>query len=302
MQKILFIVTLTVIFAIQARAEEINLTADERVEWHQNEQKMIAIGNAVATKKDMNIRADKMTAFYENSQKGNKKTGSNIRDVHAVGGVVMTSPSAKAYGDTMDYDLISDVMILKGQPVSKIVTNDNKTITATDNITYYPSQNKAIALGDVIAKDSENTIYSDKMISFFSKNAQGQSELNKVEIYSDSKQVKIVNQQATVTGEWGIYLPKINKVRLYKNVVINQEGNILKGDYAETDLKTGISRVLSDKKSGKRVSGVFIEKEKTEEQTPAENNAKPDSNKTLQPESEPQKAPAASGWKLEETK
>ena len=65
------------------------------------------------------------------------------------------------------------------------------------------------------------------MISFFTKNAQNQTELDKVEIYSDTNQVKIVNDQATVTGEWGVYLPKINKVRLYKHVVINQEGNIL---------------------------------------------------------------------------
>lgn len=300
MQKLFFILALTVLFAFQAQAEEINLTADEKVEWHQNEQKMIAVGNAVATKKDMNIRADQMTAFYESSKKGGEKARSNIRDVHAVGGVIMTSPTAKAYGDTMDYNLISDIMILKGEPVAKIVTNDNKTITATDNITYYPSQNKAIAIGDVIAKDPENTIYSNKMISYFSKNAQGQSELDKVEIYSDSKQVKIVNKQATVTGEWGVYLPKIDKVRLYKNVVINQEGNILKGDYAETDLKTGISRVLSDKKSGKRVSGVFIEKDK-EDKTAAEKAAKP-AQQPATPNAQQQNSPAASGWKLEETK
>lgn len=208
---------------------------------------MVAVGNAVATKQDMNIRADRMTAFYETSKKGGEKARSNIRDVHAVGGVVMTSPNAKAYGDTMDYDLIKDEMILRGKPVSKIVTNDNKIITATESITYYPSQDKAVALGDVVAKDPENTIYGNKMISFFTKNAQNQTELDKVEIYSDTNQVKIVNDQATVTGEWGVYLPKINKVRLYKHVVINQEGNILNGDYAETDLKTGISRVCPTK-------------------------------------------------------
>lgn len=276
----IFFITFALLLTLTSglRAEEIHLTADEKVEWYRSEQKMVAIGNAVATKQDMNVRADKMTAYYEQAK---TQSSTNIKDVHAVGNVIMTSPSAKAYGDTLDYDLTKDEMILRGSPVSKIVTTDNKTITATDNITYYPSQNKAIALGDVVAKDPESTIYSNKMISYFIKNSQGQSELEKVEIYSDKKQVKIVNEQAVVTGEWGVYLPQINKVRLYKNVVINQDGNILHGDSAETDLKTGISRVFSNKKTGKRVSGVFIEKDKDENK--GKDTSKKEETKGVQP-------------------
>lgn len=296
--RTLFIATaLLLIQATNLQAEEIHLTADEKVEWYRSEQKMVAIGNAIATKQDMNVRADKMTAFYEQST---HQKGTNIKDVHATGNVITTTSSAKAYGDTLDYDLIKDEMILRGSPVSKIVTTDNKTITATDNITYYPSQNKAIALGDVVAKDAESTIYSNKMISYFTKNSQGQSELEKVEIYSDKKQVKIVNEQATATGEWGVYLPKINKVRLYKNVVINQDGNILHGDYAETDLKTGISRVLSNSKNGKRVSGVFIEKDKNEKKAaPKTSKAKnPEQSSTSAKEKDTQET--KQNWNLKE--
>ena len=294
--RILFSITaLCLTFIPFLHAEEIHLTADEQVEWYREEQKMVAIGNAVASKQDMNVRADQMTAFYEQSS-GKGKT--DIKDVHAIGNVIMSSPSAKAYGDTLDYDLDKDEMILRGAPVSKIVTTDNKTITATDNITYYPSQNKAIATGDVIASANESTIYSNKMISYFTKNQQGQSELEKVEIYADNKPVKIINEQAVVTGEWGVYLPQINKVRLYNNVVINQEGNILHGDYAETDLKTGISRVLSNKKNGKRVSGVFIEKDKEEQ-------AAPKKEKATEPKAAPEKAPKQAdepnkNWNLKE--
>ena len=276
-----------------AHAEDIHLTADERVEWYRSEQKMVAIGNAVATKQDMNVRADEMTAFYEQTS---GQSGTNIKDVHAIGNVIMTSPSAKAYGDTLDYDLRTDEMILRGKPFAKIITTDNKTITATDNITYYPSQNKAIALGDVVAKDQDSTIYSNKMVSYFTKNDQGQSSLEKVEIYSDNKQVKIVNEQAVVTGEWGLYLPQINKVRIYNNVVINQDGNILHGDYAETDLKTSISRVLSNKKNGKRVSGVFIEKDKDEKK--AEDSKATTVKTSAQPETK--KEDNKNNWNLKE--
>ncbi len=259
MRKLLIFLFFNLLIFSTAKAEDIHLTADEKVEWHQNEQMLVAVGNAVATKQDMNIRADKMTGFYETTKKGGEKARSNIRDVHATGNVIMTSPSAKGYGDTMDYDLIKDEMILRGSPYASIKT-DKETITATDSITYYPSQEKAIALGDVIAEDQDNKIYSNKMISYFTKDQNGKQILERVEIYADNNQIKIVNKDAVVTGERGLYLPQINKVRLYDNVVINQEGNILKGDYGETDLKTGISRLLSNKKTGKRVSGVFHEK------------------------------------------
>ena len=105
-------------------------------------------------------------------KKGGEKARTNIRDVHAQGGVVITSPTAKAYGDTMDYNLITDVMVLQGEPVSKILTNDGKTITATDNITYYPSENKAIAFGDVIAKNDDSTITQTKWSATSPKTAK----------------------------------------------------------------------------------------------------------------------------------
>lgn len=274
MRKLLTFLVLTLLLSPAVRAEDIHLTADEKVEWHQNEQILVAIGNAVATKQDMNIRADKMTAYYESSKKEGEKARSSIRDVHAVGGVIMTTPTAKGYGDTMDYNLIKDEMILKGVPYATIKT-DKETITATDNITYYPSEDKAVALGDVVAFDPENKIYSNKMISYFTKDQNGKQVLERVEIYSDNKQVKIVSKDAVVTGERGVYLPQINKVRLYDNVVINQEGNILKGDYGETDLKTGISRLLSNKKSGKRVSGVFHEKDNKAQKPEAKAKSQP---------------------------
>ncbi len=51
MQKSAYFLALTIALAFPAHAEDIRLTADDKVEWHQNEQKMVAVGNAIATKK-----------------------------------------------------------------------------------------------------------------------------------------------------------------------------------------------------------------------------------------------------------
>ena len=63
------------------------------------------------------------------------------------------------------------------------------------------------------------------------------------------------------------------------SIVIEQNGNILKGDLAETDLNTGISKLLSSAKQ-RRVKGVFKEKQEKDKKTASEQQApKPDTAK-----------------------
>ncbi len=235
-------------------ASDINITAEKRVEWHQKSQKMIATGNAVATKDDLRIKADTLTGYYGNNQKENKDS---ITRVTAQGNVHMSSPKAQAYGDKLDYDLIKEEAVLTGTP-SKIDTG-KETITAVDSITYYPQQQKAIALGNVIAIDKDkNTLNADKMIAYFTKENSKEEKLSlqKVDIFGN---VKITTKDAIVTADKGTYLPQTGLIKLYDNITINQNGNILHGDKAETDLNSGISKLLSTSPKN-RVKGVFKEK------------------------------------------
>ena len=300
MNKLFVSALFLISYICPAQAEKINLVADDRVEWHQTEQKMVAVGNAIASKKDMSIRADTITAFYENNKEGTTQAKkSQIKTVHAKGNVILKSDRADGFGNTMDYDVAADSMVLKGTP-AKIKTAEEE-ITATGSITYYPSKQQAVALENVIAIDAQkNKVYADRMISFFEKNAQGNLEMQRVEIYDN---VKIVTKDAEVTADRGVYLPKDNLVNLYDHVVIKQDGNFIRGDVAVTDLNTGISRLQTKKGSGKRVSGVFKEKDKEKEPEPQtlpskEENQTPTTeaaNKAEQPTQAPQKT-----WELNE--
>ena len=254
MFKLVYILPILLTISAPSQAQYMNLTADDSVEWDTQSQKMTAIGNAVAAKDDMQIRADKMTAHYAKSPSTNNKN--EITEVHAFGNIIITTPKAKAYGDTMDYDISKDSIILKGEP-AKIQT-DKETITAQESITYYPSQEKAIAIGNVQATDKEkNKIHSDKMVAFFEKNTQGNMEMSKIEIYEN---IKIITKSAVVTSNKGLYLPQKGLIKLYEHVQIDQQGNKLFGDYAETNLNTGKSRLIAGKTSSGRVSGIFKEK------------------------------------------
>lgn len=241
------------LLSFSANCEDIHITADTQVEWHQNEQKMVAIGNAIAQKKDMSIKAEKLSAKYSKNSLGKNE----ISEIHAEQNVVMTSKDTQAFGNTLDYLISQDAAILKGMP-AKIKT-PTEEISANNSITYYPKQQKAIALGDVMAIDKDgNKLYSDIMTAYFEKDTNGQLQMNRVEIDGN---VKIITKDAKVTALKGLYLPNIAKVKLFDNVTIYQGENILKGDEAETNLNTGISRLLSQKKNG-RVSGVFKEKKR----------------------------------------
>lgn len=253
--KLAYLTVLLSLFAASAAAaSDIDITAEQRVEWHQKSQKMVATGNAVASKDDMTVKADTLTGYYGSGKNGSK---SSITRVTAEGKVRMSSAKAQAFGDNLDYDLLKDEAVLIGKP-AKIDTG-TETITAEDSITYYPQQQKAIALGNVTAVDKEkNTLYSDKMIAYFVKeNSKAQNlTLQKVDIFGN---VKIVTKDATVTADKGTYLPQDGLIRLFNNVSINQNGNVLHGDKAETDLNTGISKLLSASPK-KRVKGIFKEK------------------------------------------
>lgn len=246
---------LMVIFSAAAvRSADIHITAEERVEWHQKAQKTVAVGNAVATKDDLTVKADILTGYYTSAKADAK---GSISRVTAEGNVRMSSLKAKAFGDNLDYNLAKDEAVLTGRP-AKIDTG-TETITAEDKITYYPNQQKAIALGRVVAVDKDkNTLYADKMVAYFEKGSEKSQNmtLNKVDVFDN---VKIITDNATVTADKGTYLPKSGLIKLYDNITINQQGNILRGDKAETDLNSGISKLISASPK-QRVRGVFKEK------------------------------------------
>lgn len=237
-----------------AQAEDIDITAEQKVEWHQKEQKVVAIGNATASKGDMSINSATLSGYYK---PGKVQSKGQIERFVAAGNVKMHSPQADAFGDNLDYDMTKDQAILVGKPAT--IKTAKETLTAEENIIYYPSEQKAIAKGNVRVIDQQNNnLYSDKMIAYFIKSNTKKQDmtLDKVDIFGN---IKIITKDAEVSAEKGTYLPQSGLIKLFNNVTINQQGNILHGDKAETNLNTGISRLLSGNKNG-RVKGVFKEK------------------------------------------
>ena len=245
---------LCLLTALPVLAGDIILDADEQVEYHQKEQKLVAKGNAKASKDNLSINANTLIGYY------NPKNKNKISRIEAHKDVKMTTPDATAYGDKMIYDVKEDTATLTGTPAK--IKNTDFTITSKGPSTYYQSQQKAIAQDNVEAIDNKNNhVSADLMTAWFTKDKNGNLILDKIDI---EQNVKIISKDATVTALKGTYHALTGKIYLYDNIVINQNGNILKGSKAETDLNTSISKILSGEKSG-RVQGVFKEKKKKKE-------------------------------------
>lgn len=250
----LLILSLFLMSGTQCFAKDIVLDADERVEYHQKEQKLVAKGNAKAVKDDLSIRAETLVGYYQPDSKN------KISRIEAHNKVEMKTPDASVYGEKLIYDVKEDTAVLTGAPAK--IKSPEFTITSKGPMTYYPSQQKAIAKEGVEAVDTQNNhVYADLMTAWFTKDEKGELVLDKIDI---EQNVKIISKDTTVTALKGTYHAIKGKIYLYDDVIINQNGNILKGSKAETDLNTSISKILSGDKSG-RVSGVFKEKKKKKE-------------------------------------
>lgn len=94
----------------------LEITADQQLEWNQQDRTYIARGNAKAVQGEFSVTADTLTAHYaEDGQSAQNKGGAgNITELTAAGNVVLRSSHDHATAGTAQYDLVKDVIELSG--------------------------------------------------------------------------------------------------------------------------------------------------------------------------------------------
>lgn len=223
----------------------LEITADKALEWDQKAKTYTAKGNALAKQDTMSVKADTLTAFYDDSKGGTN----NITKLVADGHVTLISGTDTATGEKAVYDLTTGEAVLSGTRPK--ITRANGDMVEADNITAWMEKSE---LGSA-------------------------STLQKAEATGN---VIITNGKQTAAGDRSVYTVKTNMAELFGNVKISQDKNWLTGDYADMNLTTHISHVTS-KDSKKQVKGVFYTTSKTKvapkptvtETTPPQAEAKP---------------------------
>ncbi|CAA7613077.1 conserved hypothetical protein [Candidatus Terasakiella magnetica] len=256
--------------------QQIQVYADNGIEWHAEELRVIARGNAHAVRGTMTIDADMLTAHYRKGAKGDE-----IWRLDADGNVTIRSPNDTATGAKAIYDLDKAVFVLKGAP-TKLVT-PTETFQATESLEYWELKRMAVLRGDAIATQEDKKLQADVLTAHFQSKdkmapakaktnaaaAKGESggnglELQRAEAFGH---VILTTPSEVLTGDRGDYNVESGIATVSGSVKITRDGsNQLQGGYAHVNLNTGVSKLFAGtpggSETGQRVQGVFIPQKK----------------------------------------
>jgi len=234
-------------------AQPLEVFADDGIEWQQGAQVIIAQGTS-------QIQADELRAYYTENPDGT--TAQQSTDVHrleALGAVTLSSPSETVTGDKAVYDLKRAIMVMTGQRPTLKTPDD--VISADDTLEYWEHKNQAVARGNATAQREDRIIHADILVALLQKNAQGKSEVHKVNAFDN---VRIQTPEEEITAEKGVYTVQSAIANLYGAVKIRRGQNLLNGCAAEVNLKTNVSRLFAcDGTNDGRVRGLVLPSSKT---------------------------------------
>lgn len=232
----------------------LEISADDGIEWRRDEQLYVARGNALAVRGDISVYADVMSAHYSALAQG----GTDIDRIDVEGNVRIASPTESVYGDRGAYDVINGVLVLVGRDLRLIGASD--TITARDSLEYWERKNMAVARGDAVAVRGDKRIKADVLSAYFTPDQSGKTKLTRIEAFGN---VRISTPTEFARGDHGVYFVEREFATLSGAVKITREENQLNGEYAEVDLKSGVSRLLPGPPgtaTSKRVRGLLVPK------------------------------------------
>lgn len=267
------------------------MTALGGIEWRQNEQEVIAHGDARAIRGAVTVTADRLIAHYRPkppeaadgkpaasvqpaSTAGSIDTGGQqIYRLNAEGNVHIFTATDQAFADHAVYDLDQSVLVLTGGHLK--LTNPDDVLTAERDLEYWPDRHMAVARGDaVVTTNTGRRLTADTLVAYTSppENAPaGQApspapakaaasdplatsgRIRRVEAFGH-----VVVRTATemATGDRGVYIPATGIALLLGDVHITRGENQLNGERGVVDMKTGVADLLSN--PGTRVQGLVV--------------------------------------------
>jgi lipopolysaccharide export system protein LptA len=283
---------LAVLAAAPARAQPIDLssggpvevTARDGFEWHENDQTVIANGDARAVRSNVTVLADQLVAHYRKKASatqpaptpvqptavaaGDADNGSNeIYRLDAIGHVRIVTPTDEAVGDKAVYDIDQAVMVMTGAHLR--LTSPQYVMTARDNLEYWAQLHMAVGRGNalVVATDGRR-LSADVLVGHISQgaapgkpdaphpaaaSADASGKLERVEAFGN---VEVRTATDTVRGERGVYVPDTGMARVLGNVRVVHGQNVITGAAADVNMKTGIAHVIAN--PARRVQGLIV--------------------------------------------
>lgn len=235
---------------ISGSKDPVEISADNTLEWLQNQKQYIANGNVEAQQGDVTIFTDKLVADYKDDNKGGNV---EIWQLTATSNVTLKNLDSTATGDNAVYNVETGLATLTGQNLK--LTTPDQIITASKRMEYNANQGVAKAVGNAKIIREKNTLTAQTIIANFARDKAGKQTLKTAKANGN---VKIKTPDEILTGNSGVYNAVTNTAEITGNVKIVRGPNVLEGARAEVNLTTNVSKMFGAPNSGKRVKGVFF--------------------------------------------
>jgi lipopolysaccharide export system protein LptA len=238
---------------------QIEVTADQSLEWYQDKQLYVARGNAKAVRGDVTITADLLTAHQRDQAKtatatASTQPGGNIDQLTADGKVRIVDPRQTITGEKLIYDLDQKLAVLTGGNLSYVT--ERETVTAKDALEYHEADSMAVARGQAVAIQKDRRVEADVLTAKFAPGANGAQELRQITAEGN---VTIITPTDIAKGDRAVYDVARDGAVLTGHVRVTRSDTQLSGDVAEVDFKSGQSRLLNEGKG--RVRALLVPRE-----------------------------------------
>ena len=234
--------------AAQLSTQAIEIEASQSLEWLSEQNAYVARGDARLRQGDIVVSANTLTANYRDGSDGKTE----IWQVVAVGNVRIATPTQQVSGDRGIYDVLSETFTLTGSDLR--LETVNEVITARDSLEYSKAEQVAVARGNARAVRGTDQIDADELKAELSEATDGQMQIDNL---AATGNVVITTPTDIARGDHGLFNRQTNTATLSGSVRLTRGENQLNGDFAEVNLDTGVSRLLSQPGAEGRVHGIF---------------------------------------------
>ena len=291
--KALLILAVALVASGAARAQQLDLskggpvdvTARGGFEWVENEQKVVATGDARAVRDNVTVLADRLVAYYRKkpgaassapkpASPGNAAAdldgGNNeVYRLEADGHVRILTPTDEAVGDRAIYDIDQAILVLTGHALK--LTTPQQVMTARDSMEYWSQKHMAVGRGAAVVVTSDGRRLSgDTLVAYTDPGAPTPAaaasapkapadpvatsgKIQRIEAFGN---VEVRTNVDIARGDRGVYVSDTGMARLVDHVRITHDQNQFSGRAADIDMKSGIAHLTST--PGERVSGLIV--------------------------------------------
>ena len=236
----------------------VEVTSDNGMEWHQNEQTIIARGNAKAVRGDVTVTADTLIAHYRKKAPvpgapppppppasggpadPSGDTGNNeIYRLEADGHVHIFTATDQAFGDHAIYDIDQAVLVLTGHDLH--IITPQQVMSARDVMEYWSQKHMAVGRGNaVVTTNDGRRLAADVLVGYTEDpNAPAQP--------GAPAPVKPVAAKPDKTGADPLGAGgKLKRVDAFGHVEVRTATEIIKADKGVYVPDTGIARLAGN--------------------------------------------------------